>query len=119
MRLPRRGFGVAVAVLVSIVVGSGKADACYSACQLSQRPECLDCRYTAFVRTLCIRSGCDQCIEDYCWVGLPASGERLAVQAPPQGKACTAPAVGFPDSLKLQEPIPPKIIKVDVLNARG
>lgn len=116
MRFPGRRLGLVVVVLLGLVSFSDRAEACGTACELTTAPDCLGCRYTFFTRTICIRINCNLCEEDFCWVGMTSSGERLALETPQDGNACTAPAS---ERLDFQEPIGPKILKVDVLNARS
>lgn len=116
MRTIGSRLGLGMAVLFCLIAFSGSAEACGTACQLTAAPECMGCRYTFFTRTICIRVNCERCDEDFCWVGKPSSIERLAFQSPQDGQACTAP---FSDSPEYQEPTGPKIIKVDVMNARS
>lgn len=96
-------LGLALALLAS-----PGAEACGTACNMPEAPDCADCQYTFFTRTRCTRSACHTCIEIDCWVSNPATAvERLASEV---SRCLSQPENAFPA---------PKVVRVQVLPARS
>jgi hypothetical protein len=78
---------VVVAVLISAasVICAPQpvaAAGCHTGCGNEQPPNCLGCTYLAFSQIMCLRLACNFCQEEYCWTGLPPTGDQMAGSEP-------------------------------------
>jgi hypothetical protein len=108
----RRLSAVLLICLAVVLLAPYEAEACGTACNMPEAPDCADCQYTFFSRTRCSRMNCYTCFEYDCWVANPAlAGEQLATAQ--DGSAGTCAAVSETVSPA------PKVIRVQILPARS
>jgi hypothetical protein len=100
-------LGLVVGFLMLWSSAPAQAAGCHTDCLLTVAPDCLGCKFVAFVNSSCFRAGCDTCYSDSCSVLVTQTGES----ASKSGEIC-------PASSSHQAPVM-HVIKVQELPSRG